>query len=186
MTNTVRSSISASMPFLDQTLGAGVDRAGSLVQDHHRRVGDRRPGDGQQLALALRQVGAVGGDLGLVALRQAFDERMRIDLLGRLDAFLIGGIQPPVADVIQDRAGEQVRVLQHHAQRLAQVVLADALDVDAIVGDAALFDIVEAVEQVGDGGLAGAGRAHQGDLLPRFGIQRKTCAGPSFPAHNQN
>ena len=44
---------------LDQCLGAGVDGAGGLIQNQHRRVGHRRPGDGQQLPLALAQVGAV-------------------------------------------------------------------------------------------------------------------------------
>ena len=59
------------MPLLDQRLGAGIDGGGGLVQDQHRRVGDRRTGDGQQLALALGQVGTVAGQHGVVAIRQA-------------------------------------------------------------------------------------------------------------------
>ena len=39
--------------FLDQFLGAGIDIAGSFVQDHHWRVGHGCPGNGEQLALAL-------------------------------------------------------------------------------------------------------------------------------------
>ena len=45
------------------------------------------------------------------------------------------------------------------------------MDVDAVVADLALLNIVEAVDQVGDGGLARAGRADKGDLLPRTAIQ---------------
>ena len=37
---------------LDQHLGAGVDRAGGLVEDEDRRVGEEGPGDGEQLLLA--------------------------------------------------------------------------------------------------------------------------------------
>ena len=39
---------------LDQHLGAGVDRAGRLVEDQDRRVGQERPRDGDQLLLARR------------------------------------------------------------------------------------------------------------------------------------
>ena len=53
---------------LDQGLGPGVDGAGGLVQDQHRRVRHGGPGDGQQLPLALGQVGAVGGHQGVIAL----------------------------------------------------------------------------------------------------------------------
>ena len=53
MTKTVRPFISWVHPLLDQRLGAGVDRAGRLVQNQHRRVGHRRAGNGQQLPLAL-------------------------------------------------------------------------------------------------------------------------------------
>ena len=59
---------------LDQGLGPGVDGAGGLVQDQHRRVGHRRPGDGQQLPLALAEVGAVAGEQGVVAVGQTADE----------------------------------------------------------------------------------------------------------------
>ena len=38
---------------LHQGLGAGVDGGGCLIQDQYRRVGHRRPGDGQQLPLSL-------------------------------------------------------------------------------------------------------------------------------------
>ncbi len=53
-------------------------------------------------------------------------------------------------------------------RRSAFFTLADILSVDA---DAAAVDIVEAGQQVDDGGLAGAGRAHQGDGFPSFGLQ---------------
>ena len=53
---------------LHDGLGARVDGAGRLVEDHHRRVGDRRAGDGDELALALREVRAVVGQQRVVAL----------------------------------------------------------------------------------------------------------------------
>lgn len=47
---------------LDELFGARVDGACCLVQDKHRRVGHGHARDGEQLALALRQVGAIGRD----------------------------------------------------------------------------------------------------------------------------
>ena len=48
-------------------------------------------------------------------------------------------------------------------------LLPDPGDGDAVVADLAAVDVVEAVDEVGDGGLPRAGGAHQGDLLPRLG-----------------
>ena len=39
--------------FLDEHFGAGVDRAGSFVQNQHRRARQHCPGNRQQLLLAL-------------------------------------------------------------------------------------------------------------------------------------
>ena len=88
------------------------------------------------------------------------------------DALFIGGGQIAVADVIHHRAGEEVHILQHHAQRAAQIGFFDLVDIDAVVADLAVCDVVEAVDQVGDGGLTGAGGADEGDLLTGAGIQR--------------
>ena len=64
-----------------------------------------------------------------------------------------------------------MRVLQHHGQGAAQIILADLFDVDAVIADLAALDVIEAVNQVGDGGLARAGGAYKGDLLPRLGVK---------------
>ena len=96
---------------------------------------------------------------------------MRIGQLGRRDDFLLARFRLAIADVIADRTGEQMRVLQHDAQRSAQVCLLDQLDVDAVISDRSFLDIIEAVDQIGDRRLAGAGRADERDLLTRIRIQ---------------
>ena len=60
-------------------------------------------------------------------------------------------------------------VLEHHAERPAQIRLLYLLDVDAVVADLALFDVVEAVDEVGYGGLARARGADESHLLPGLG-----------------
>ena len=62
-------------------------------------------------------------------------------------------------------------VLQHDAQRTAQVVLADVLHVDAVKCDLAGRDVVKAVDEVGDRRFACAGRADKGDFLPGLGVE---------------
>ena len=47
--------------------------------------------------------------------------------------------------------------------------------------DRAAVHIVEAGEQVGDGGLAGAGWSDQGDHLPGFGVQADVLQAPARP-----
>ena len=157
---------------LDNGFGAGVDGGGSLVQNQAGRVGNRRTGDGDELALTLGEVGAVVGEQRVVTLRQTGDEIVRARQSGRLAALVVGGLQIAVADVVHHRAGEEVGLLQHDAQRAAQVRLANLVDVDAVVPHLTVRDVVEAVDEVGDGGLACAGGAHEGHLLTRLGVYR--------------
>ena len=96
---------------------------------------------------------------------------MRVGELRRRDAFLVRRVELAVADVVHDRAGEQIHILQHDAERVAQVGLFDVVDVDAVIADLAVGDVVEAVDEVRDGGLARAGRADKGQLLPGLGIE---------------
>ena len=155
---------------LHEGLSAGVDAAGCLVKDQDWRVGNRGTGDGQQLAFTLAEVAAVGIEYGVVAIAQTAYEAVGIDQLGGLDTLLVGGIKPAVAYVIKDRAREQMGLLQHHAQSVAQVTLADLVDADAVKGYFTVLDVIEAVDQVGDGGLTGTGAADEGNLLVRHGI----------------
>ena len=155
---------------LHDGLGARVDGGRGLVQDHDGRVGHGGARNAHELALALGELRAVVGEHGVVAVRQVLDERVGARQLGGLDALIVRGIQTAVADVVHHRAGEQVDVLQHHSQRTTQVVLVDLVHVDAVVADLAVGDVVKAVDQVGDGGLARAGRTHKGHLLARLGV----------------
>ena len=54
--------------FFNQRLGAGIDAGCGFIQNQHWRVGYGGAGNGQQLALALAQVGTVGGDHRVVSL----------------------------------------------------------------------------------------------------------------------
>ena len=131
-----------------------------------RGIGHGGAGNGNELPLALGEVRAVVGEHGVVALGQAHDEVVRARKLRRPAALLVRRVESAVADIVQHRAGEEVRLLQHKAQGAAQIGLFDLVDVDAVIADLAVGNVVEAVNEVRDRGLARAGRANEGHLLP--------------------
>ena len=151
---------------LDAQLGARVHRGGGLVQNEHAAVGQKGPGNGDELALALAQVARVLVDLEVVAAGQHADEMVGAGLArGRLH-FPIGGIKPPVADVLAHGAGEQPRILQHHGEQIPHIGAGKLADVGAADTDGARVHVVEAHEQLHHGGLAGARGADDGHGLP--------------------
>lgn len=157
---------------LHERLGARIDGRSRLIQDHDRRIGHGGAGDRQQLPLPLREPAAVAPQDRLIPLRQHPDKAVGVGEPGGGDARLVARIEVAVAQIFHHGTGEQVHILQHHAQRPAQIRLFDLVDVDAIVSDLPVRNVIKPVEQVGDGCLAGAGRADKGDLLPRLSIQR--------------
>ena len=100
------------------------------------------------------------------------DKEIRVCKLCRTLDLRICGVQIAVADVFAHRPGKQMRVLQDHGQRPAQVVLSDVLYIDAVVSDPPLLYIVKPIDEVRDRGLARAGRTDERDLLPGFCIER--------------
>ena len=117
---------------LDEDLGPRVDRAGRLVEDQDPAVGQERPGDRQQLLLALRHVRRVVVEDRVVAVGQGPHEVVDVGRLGGLDDLLLGHVLAAVGDVLADRAVEQPRVLEDHPERRAQVVARHRAAVDAV------------------------------------------------------
>ena len=109
---------------------------------HDGRVCDRRARDGDELALALREVGRLVPQYGVVPFGEPRYKVVRVGKLRRLDALLVRRVQLAVADVLHNRARKQVGILQHDAQRAAQIGLLDLVDVDAVVADLAVERIL--------------------------------------------
>ena len=70
------------------------------------------------------------------------------------DHFLLGCIELAVADVFQNRTGEDEGILQHDAHLAAQGAEGDIADVVTIDFDAAFIDVVEPAQQIDDGRFA--------------------------------
>ena len=78
------------------------------------------------------------------------------------------GVQPSVRDVVADAAVEQPGVLEDHAEARPQLVPGELADIVAIERDATRVHVVEAHQQIDQRGLAGPGRAHDGDRRARL------------------
>ncbi len=138
---------------LDVQLRARVHAAGGLVQDEDGGIRQDGAGDGQELPLALAQASAFLGEHRVVAVVEPEDEGLRVRGARRRHDLGVRGGEPAVADVLPDRLGEEVGILQHDAERGAQSVAGKEADVLAVEGDGAGVDVVEPGEEVDDGGL---------------------------------
>ena len=81
------------------------------------------------------------------------------------------GLRLAEGDVLADGAAEQGGLLQHDADLRAQRIERHIAQVVPVDGDAAFGRIVEARQQVDDGGLAGAGGAEQRNRLAGLGFK---------------
>ena len=79
---------------------------------------------------------------------------------------------------IRDRAfAYQDKEVLHHISfsmrpnsmtALVEMCIRDSTDVDAVITDLSVGYIIKAVDEIGNGCLAGTGCANKGNLLPRF------------------
>ena len=166
-------------PHLHERLPRDVQRAGRLVQDQQRRVGQERARERHQLALPGRQPDAALVGLGVVPVGHPRDEvvhadraRGRLDLLGRRSGLA-------ERDVGTERAGEQVRLLRDHHDGPPQVDRVDLAHVEPVQADGALADVVEPGEQLGDRRLAGTRLSDERRSTGRPGCAGRRAAGPS-------
>ena len=142
MTKVVRPAPRALQRRLEARFGAGVERAGGLVEDQDRRVLQQRAGDGSRWRSPPERLrprsptGAVdvGDEIGL-------GERQRAGDLGGV------GVGLADAQVVLDRAGEQIGLLQHDADIGAQARQRHVPDVDPVDGDAAGLRVEGAMQQ---------------------------------------
>ena len=155
----------------------GVQVTGGLVGDDGGRVVHQGPGDGQSLLLA---AGHLAGETVLLVLQA--DQLQHIGdplpdllLLGADDTHGEGHI------VIDGHIGDQAEVLEHDADGAAQIgdlSLADPLQRVAVHMDAALGGAQLTGDQLDDGGLAGAGGAHQEAEFAVFDLHGNTVQSP--------
>ena len=144
----------------------GVQGAGGLVGQDHRRVPCQSPGNGRPLLLAAGELA------GLIAQLVAKTHHLQRDP-GSLVPLRLGdaGVHQRHLHVLLERQlGQQVVLLEDEAQHLVpdggQLVLIHLTHIPAVQQVRAGGGHVQAADDVHTGGLAGAGLAHDGHELP--------------------
>ena len=150
---------------LNKLLGTGIDVGSCLVQNQRRTVGQNGAGDGHELALTLRQIGALFVNHKVVAAGERMDKVVAArGACGGLDLG-IARIGSSVADVLADGAVKQPRILQHHGKLAAKCRAVPVAHVNALDAQRAAVNVVKALQQLDERGLAGAGGTDDGDGL---------------------
>ncbi len=90
------------------------------------------------------EVGALVVHQSVVALRHGANEVVDTGRLGRLDYLFTGGSRLGIGDILGNGAAKEPGILEHHAKVVAQAVSGEVLGRDAIQGDEAAVDLVEA------------------------------------------
>jgi len=111
------------------------------------------------------------GDGARVSLGQPVDESIRVHgLSGPSHAFVVYRrlAQP---DVVRDRAGKEVNVLQDQAEEARSSARSRSRMFTPSTVDAAPLDVVEPQQEIDQRRLAGAGGAHDTDALAWFHVK---------------
>ena len=171
---------------VDRRLGDRVDGAGRVIQHQHPRVGDQCPGQGQALPLPTGQGQAPLADHRVVPVGQRLDEVGRLRAHRRRPDLGVGGVRAAVADVRGDGVGEQERLLEHHADRAAQVLHRQVTDVQPADPHDAALRVVEAGQQQRHGRFPGPGCADQRHRRTGGHLQVERRAAPGPPANSRS
>src|ERR1017187_10461576 len=150
---------------LNDALGFGIQGAGGLVQNEDGGVLENRPGNGDALLLAAGEIDAFFPDVEGVAARLLHDEIVRVSVLCRRLDFLVGGSFSTKGNVKADALVEENRLLSDNGNVGPQLPRGDGTDIGAANQHRAGLRVIEAQQQIGEGGLAGAGAADQGHQL---------------------
>ena len=153
----------------DFLVGLVVEGGEAVVENVDCGVFGDGTGDTEALFLAAGEVGAGLGDFGVIFLVELVDKLGGFGYSGGSFHLLVGDVGGTVLDVASDGAGEEVGTLGDEADAAHEVVLAVVFDVDAAQEDFAFADVVEAGDEMADGGFAGAGGADDGGGLAGLG-----------------
>ena len=119
-------------PGLDHGFGLGVERTGGLIENENARLGQQSAGDREPLALAAGELDAALADDGVVGIREALGKLVHAGRAAGEEKLLFGGVGARKEDVFADRAVEEKRLLQDHAQLGAEGVQIDLRQIHII------------------------------------------------------
>ena len=166
----------------DEGVGARIHRAGGIVEDQDLRLLQEGAGDAEPLLLPAGDVGAPLLDMGVVAVGEGADKLVRLGEPAGLGQLLVGGVFIAPAQILGDRAREELVFLQHHRNSVSQRVQVVLTHVCAADLHAALRHVVEAGDELHQRRLARARAAQDADRRARGDNEVDVVEGVVFGA----
>src|SRR6266699_3149072 len=140
---------------LDLVFGGAVNRAGRVVQDEDARIGQQGARNGDALPLSAGKGHTALANQRVVTILEAQDEVVRLGIFRcLLNRRLVRPLSQSIGDILPDGAREEEDILLDGRNLRAQRVQAPLAYVDAINQDAALVDVINAIDQLRKRALA--------------------------------
>ena len=159
--------------FLDLYLGSGINGGGSLIQDQDLIVCKNGSCNCQELLLALGNIAGLLIQNHVIASRLLHDKVVDMSSLCCCDHFLIGSIQPSIADVFHNGSGKQPGILKHHSKHFMKLASVEIFYIMAIYLNRTTVYIIETHKQLNHGGFSCTGRPYNRNFLTIFDLCRK-------------
>ena len=161
----------------DLRLVGGVEGVRRLVEEDVLRVLVDGSGDEQSLSLPLAHAASLHADSGVVAQRHLADETIGVRHQGGLLEVVQVHRVGVQGDVVGDGVAEEEALLHHGAGDAAPEMGIDGGQIHLAHLDRATVGLVEALQQLDEGGLAAAALPHDGGHLPGWDIQAHVIQG---------
>mmetsp|Transcript_16259 Transcript_16259/g.45072 ORF Transcript_16259/g.45072 Transcript_16259/m.45072 type:complete len:309 (+) Transcript_16259:137-1063(+) len=151
---------------LDHSVCLVVDTGSGLVHDQYLRFSEQRPGDAQQLPLALREVFSTFGDHLIESPGQLFDHLVHADLLQHLPQLIVAVAMERI-QVVPHGVGEDHWILRNDGEVVAEAFGSDLLRVDTVDDELTIvFDLGDAEESDHQTALSRSCSTDDTQLLP--------------------
>ena len=150
---------------LDVLFGTRVHRACCFIQNQNVTIRQNCSRNSQKLSLTLADVACVLVDHKVVPTGKCLNEVMRAARLCRSFHLFIACVKAPITNVVANRAVEQPRILQNHAETRTNIGAAEFTHITPIDTNSAIVDVVETHEQFDQRRLARARWSHQRNHL---------------------
>ena len=149
----------------------GIKMGCRFIQDQHGRIFQKRPGDGNALALPARKPHTAFAHHGLKTFGKTCHQFTQGCPLKCCGKFFFSRVRSGNQDIGAQGVIEEKSILCDERNLSAQIIKTVIAKIMPAERNGPLLRIPKTHEKVRDGGLAGTGRPHEGNRLTRFGLK---------------
>ena len=171
---------------LHDLLAFGIERAGRFVEQQQRRILQHGTRNRDALALPAGQAHAAFAKEAAIAVGKRADEIIGERRTRGRNHLVVGRRRPAITNVFHCVGGEDHRVLRHQGNACTHVVEPCFGEGDAVEQDRTCAGVIEAQQQLKNGGLAGTGRSDQCHGFARVRSKAKNHRALNEPAGTDN